>query len=643
MANALANYIGDLPTVVPDATGTPSTDYTNLQTLIGAGGMIIANFEGTYMISQPLIIPSFTYLLLGPATTIKLANQSNTNMLVNANATSTVWAITSISAAAPSGTFQNTQSVVTVTTTLTHNIKAGGFVLIKGDTTGIYNGIWYVTAVTTNTFKFFYMALAANLGTGGGSMTAAQADGQILIEGGVWDGNGLNQSGIGSNYYKGMPWYLNKVYGVRARDLTLRNGFGQYIFAQAYDCLAVNVDIQGSNGLQAIGPCRHIIFEKIESNCADDVVSCLPVPGPGFSGNNLPNGDINGGDVRDVTFRDVTSYSNQGASICSIYQGNVGTAFAVTDIKVQNIASVVGALNAVGVAIRADGATTTEAFGRIQISNVTGNFASAAVQLLGTNGQTTTYDQIEVLGVYGDPSIASPHGAIDIQFATYKQLIVEKIKLFFDQTAGSRYAVNMSNSGCSGENTIIDDFYVTSNGTTNGCGVFQSANAGNTVGRVIGENGTYSGSVAFMNSPAFTGAASVVLDNIRCNGGLSLISLGSSSANIHAANCQSVSASQAAFNLFGSSGTVNVWIDGLEATGNITLNFGSGNTINWYNPDGTAPVDITKLSRSNGQAARHNGATTAGTIGTHQLNCTCDDTNASNSWSSVRAGAIVSY
>jgi hypothetical protein len=95
------------------------------------------------------------------------------------------------------------------------------------------------------------------------------------------------------------------------------------------------------------------------------------------------------------------------------------------------------------------------------------------------------------------------------------------------------------------------------------------------------------------------------------------------------------------FNFYGSPGTIALYVTGMTYAGTIFV--GYAGTLTMYNPDGSCPVDITKLSRAGaGQIAKHNGGTAiTGVVSGDMM--LCDTTNTTGSWHALKSPIAVTY
>ena len=106
------------------------------------------------------------------------------------------------------------------------------------------------------------------------------------------------------------------------------------------------------------------------------------------------------------------------------------------------------------------------------------------------------------------------------------------------------------------------------------------------------------------------------------------------SLDINIFGFKSTSPTVGMFNFYGANAgktaNVKLRVSGLVYSANVFANT-TGANFSVFNPDGSMPVDITKLARTANQTAVHNGGTTAGTIVNGSL-AICDTTNTTNSW-----------
>jgi len=167
--------VGDVPSLINNVllltTNTAAQNTAIIQAALDAGGNVNVIGDGIRLINATLIIKSNTSLALSPDLILKLAPNTNTNMLRNAAWSGTGNEITAISVTNPAiiGT-----AAVRVTATITAHRKAvGDSVFIHGVTPDIYNGIWTVETVPSANQLTYILAydVGDSIAAGAGTQT----------------------------------------------------------------------------------------------------------------------------------------------------------------------------------------------------------------------------------------------------------------------------------------------------------------------------------------------------------------------------------------------------------------------------------------------------------------------------------------
>ena len=273
----------DGATVVPllPGTGNAAANSAAIQAALNGGGTVELFAQGPIYMAVMAEIPNHTTVVLGDGLELRQATSVPFCFFTNSHWNSTPLAVTSITSTIITGAVglvvKRVQTVVTYSET--PDVLAGDGILIKGDTTGYYNGIWEVGSVSGNAVTF-YMSLGgsnAAPANGAGTMTATRSNINCRVTGrGKLNGEYISLNKTAANDYGdyAMMWNncLNPVLdgGVKFYD-TAKGGL-----------MAANCQNPVSSGLEfnlnTAGDCVHYygpmfgypVIESLTGTSGDD-------------------------------------------------------------------------------------------------------------------------------------------------------------------------------------------------------------------------------------------------------------------------------------------------------------------------------------------------------------------------------------
>jgi len=451
-----------------------------------------------------------------------------------------------------------------------HTKTVGQFVLIKGDTTEIYNGVWKVDSVSTNSWTFridgYHTAPASSSGT----ITLYLANSNITITG---DGK-LNQNvngyyiGSGSGYYNGSHCSIfNKISNLYLNPSCFTNA-AKYAM---YICNASNVRIldgvvsNPSDGIHIHGPCQKVFIGKILASTGDDNIA-FTTCNTGYSSLDLTDADgtKNSDGTIDTVIVD-NLVSQVGGSRNLLLSGGGANTYQIKNFEAkglnrQNSFSGTGGC----VVFENLDATGTALFKNIKINNLTGNFAGLNPITLGSFG-AVNIDGLTIDGItckqngsylgLKNSVIAAPYGG-----SVFNDIKIRNIDIDFDQTG---YQTNVTAGLIPNGGGIFDMMSYQNNGVAMTLKNIAFSNCD------IVANGTMSSSYRIMNT-----GGNIDLDNItflNCyndctNSGIyyNYCSTNTNFVNIKASNCGVGANAQAVF-VFSSSQNMFMYLSNIDA------------------------------------------------------------------------------
>lgn len=539
-----------------------------------------------------------------------------------------------------------------------HKYVAGQAVKLSGSVPGGFTAdtIYYVikAGLGANTYQLADspFATSGKQVTSSASTTVtpvlfgAAADGNIsIIGGGVLDMQYGTQPFTESNDWHDHAVILRRVRSPRV-DLSVRSARKYCVMMQDVwhpHVLGLEGDT-GSDGVHVYGPAWNPLIENVRGTFGDDPAVFQPVDGYMYPQYMLGTGFDLGGDFHGGTMRNIRPRHSHNTASAVIYpNGNLGGGADAVIYRMRGQILIDGVgietpdgyngsdfqgWDAVGV-----GNGYVQVAGRIEslvIRNVYGstrlNNDGGGVSL--DIGSVSFYDLAGDL-FYGDGC------AIDVNWANIDQLTINGAR-HSPATGGGLVTLQ-------GSNAVIGS--LTYNGTQAGnanatgtCYLLQTAGAP-TVKEINFNDIRLAANGQAVGPGSFTGTPVANFNGGGGDGYKVLIEQDNNtrSLDINIFGFKSSSPSVGLFNFYGSdsgkTANVKLRVSGLVYSGNVFANI-TGANFSVFNPDGSMPVDLTKLARTAAQTAVHNGGSAAGTIVANNL-CICDASNAANSWKQI--------
>jgi hypothetical protein len=659
---ALQRGVGTVELYGGGPTKTGAQNRVAAQAAIDAGGRVWATTPGTWDIDAGLTIGSNTRFEWAEGVRWKKALGTGTNFafLKNKNFGSVAQKVATIQSGATIGDYGLRLVTVTFSTydPLAGLWPVGGYVYVQGDTSECYNGMFQIETVTSNSVAFF---IAQGQGSGampdatGSAIRASLCDANIWVGGGVIDAN-ARAGFTRSSTYEDHQICFDKVMNPVVERVTFYDGYKYCVMLQ--NCVRPKVRHMyaetRSDGVKVYGPCWDPVIEDVSGDYGDDVVSFQTMEPDGYVGfmapDNVGTGLSSqrggtfwqGGTVRRIVANashvsHVAFYPSGGSTSAPL--GYLMKGEYVVEHVTSQISPEWGSGNPTPgpQAVMSVGAGYVPQPGTIDRLTIRGLQGQLLCDNSGT-GQTITIHHLK---------IESLGSSIDKQ--TYFSMSMDYCDMKMIEVLGGHWVGGWGGSQLfqlRSANAIIRNLVAI--GT-----YFGATSSSLEVLRTLSNTGTlecatfvacvFGPATAVVNGVKWSNTPDIYFNGCRWESGYgsSITVTGSGNYNLHYSNCRAAGPINGFFNFYGPyTGTVNIWIQGTTVSGTLFAN--QTGTINWYNPDGSVPIDITKIARAHGSIAKHNGGTTAGTIPTNCI-AVCDATNTTNSWSCISAGAIKTY
>ena len=200
-----------------------------------------------------------------------------------------------------------------------HSFVKGGFILLKGDTTGYYNRVWEVQAVASNVVTIHCMGYEA-FPNGAGSIIAYKANAFITIKGEGCIGGAYNLTNGTIGYVNLCMVLFNKVKACAYRVRSTKSYQRGCQFVNFYDCEAGGADQvitieSGAVGVQVTGPGDNINIGNIYGGNADDKVAVLTYDVTGAQFYDADGTLNSGGDIGSVDIHHIYDHGNSTRSV----------------------------------------------------------------------------------------------------------------------------------------------------------------------------------------------------------------------------------------------------------------------------------------------------------------------------------------
>lgn len=277
---------GYTPAVTAGTTAAAGTNVTNIQAALNAQGVVNIPTPGVIWVNATLILYSFTRVILGPNTILRMVSGSNVSL----------WKLSSEVAFSAGGATavtltQGTGNAVNVAWTA-HGFTVNQLAWISGANQSGYNGVWRIPAIVdANNFTIYTQKFQATAPTGT-TVGLAAVQGLSLI-GGQHDYNYPNNSGVSPLDSVGIRFvgcgdcYLEDVYVLNCSKYAFN-------FNATHNVRGKNLKWSNphSDGIKVYGPSRSVFLEGCAGVTGDDYISVQTRESSAFATNQLVYGDI---------------------------------------------------------------------------------------------------------------------------------------------------------------------------------------------------------------------------------------------------------------------------------------------------------------------------------------------------------------
>lgn len=584
-SNGVWYYANSIPAEAFGASpgAAPAVNVAAIQAALNVGGFVTITTPGTYLINGTLYIGSDTTLRLGEGVLMYLVNGAMQPMLVNKNWQSNLITVSNgISDAAQSPALTGQRVATADCGSNVHGFKAGQYVLIKGDSSKLYLGVFKVYSVPSPTTFTFLISYKTSYGSSTGTVTAELADANVFVEGGIWDFNGANNQ---SSYsYLAMGMIFNKIGNSYVRDTRVLNTTKYALYVINSDTFVTKdfYSDSSSDGVHYHAFTMNGLVDGLYGQSADDFFAYTS-SNAGYTQYDIPNGDMAaGGDCWGLTVRNIFCDRTTENAVAIHCAG----ALVVAGVLIDNVNIMTGLVRRhVVVDQTSDQATNPTAVQDITIRNLHGCGYENIVKLGGQNASVSdvmVIPKVDIQGIYPGKTLTFTNHAIMLDNANITNFTVDtRSDITFDISA-QRYLINASDqySGWTDLKVLNHTSRTSSSGNSHkiiGCA------SGSTPGKTTFQNVACYGTADFMTgSPA--GTSIVILDNCY-NDAYSFLRVNFTS-NLYVNNCKSGNPGGVPpILVFGSGITVALSVNGLDA----------GGAANWLQV-GTNVADTLNLS-----------------------------------------------
>lgn len=466
--------VGTVAGLVANDQTAALANAAKIQKQLTAQGVVQILTPGVvYITGGSLVIPSWTRLYVGQNTRIVQADNTEGPMLVNSNWRSPVVTLSSISDAATSPVL-NGRRLVTGTTATAHGLTVNDGVLIRGDTSRQYNGVYVINSTPSATTFTFYASKKTAIGSGTGTMTAEPANIGIEVTGGAWDFNGrVNQSAY---TWAAMLFLFSKTGYLHIHDVSLQNATKYDVYCINSDnALIENINVNSSSdGIHLHAFTQNATIRCISGESGDDFIA-YTANNTGYTQYDFLNSNGTdsmsaGGDCIGLTIRDIKP-DRCGEGVVSIYP--VGS-LALESVVVDTFGSDADSANAIlTIAQGGVGAPAATAVKDITVRNIRG-IGRANTIVIGRSTDTVgvTIDKLDISGIYPNGTFAKAGGVVAMTRPTINKCILEpRSKITYDITAAMYFIQTDTNT------TITDLTIADYESATTGSGASHSVSA----------------------------------------------------------------------------------------------------------------------------------------------------------------------
>ena len=614
-----------------DPGASAAVNTTAIQEALNIGGVVRIKKVGDYLVNASLVIKSNTTFILDPGVKLKQDTTDHFHFIHNEHYAST---LISVSAIAVTATETSHMLTVTVDCLSAHGRSVGDTVLIKGDTTGFWNGFHRVVSVIDP--DSFTMEIPSGAGStgipsaGAGTMTLAVADTNITIGGGGeldMDFHDGDTFAVDLNYH-GIV--LNKVLKPIVSNLRF-NRVRKYCVCMANVGYPFVSDIYAntlSDGVHIYGPAWSPHVERMYGSYGDDVCIFQCIDGTSYAG-HMPadsGGSFYGGGsmlhlhpLNGKNSGIAVLYPNSGQTVDSGYRMN-GT-YTVEKVSGIMPLSSDGTYEPVSCFTVGNGyvSSPNSYIESIILRDITGR----SISLNQSIGVNITIDSFVLDGFSSQSPDTGNDNLFPINNMTINKFIAKNLVLI---GRNSNAFISLLSVAAVVKDMLIDGAYLYCPDTAS---IRLIHSVLGTAGKITVRNCTFARRAQITTDATFTGTPIIIVDNIvnlAANTSHLIAIGGTTPAKIRASNCVTESGSGSVFNFFGT-GVIECFCNNMLLAGAAAVNLQTN--VAFKNPDGSAPIDIGLVARTSGSIA-YNSNASRGTLGAAGL-VVCQGT-ASGSW-----------
>ena len=390
----------------------------------------------------------------------------------------------------------------------------------------------------------------------------------------------------------------------------------------------------GSDGCHIYGPAWNPLIENAYGTFGDDVAVFQPIDDNSYAPFEVGSGFDLGGNIYNGTMRNIRARHSHNSGACVIYpNGNSNAAGATNQIYAMRGTFLIDGASVQDPVVTANwtgGPSVTLGNGYTTVPGTIDTLTIRNTQipfLQNTGGSLITINNLTLDGMTND-GFNGTNATLNVDVMTINTLTINPAnitnintnKLVLLKTVNATINTLIYNGGYftqSGSGTFS---LLSSNGGNLGTAIFNGPTLGANV-KLIDESGAYVGTPTFvLNHP------------VGLSGYASMLSLtGSQNAIVKINGLKSIAPVTGVFNIYSYTGTLTMQVSGMDYTGTLFANL-TGSNNSFTNPDGSCPVDLSKIARTAGSTAKcasGNGTIVANTM------ATCDATGAANSWKQI--------
>lgn len=622
------------PAIAGDAA-VASANVAVMQADLDAGRGVSLTNAGDYYVNAALVVPSGGSVHVGPGVRIIAVppTPGGTAFPIcrNANFSATPVSISSITAVK----FGVRNIRLTVVFDAAHLMAAKGYVLIKGDATETVNGVWEIEAITNPTTLTITAGWPSpptgyTFPTITGTLTGVKVDADIHIGGGgVLDLNFHPGGFVMANDWRDHAISLNNVLrpvvdGLRFNDVrkycvmagNVAHGVFRHI--EGYHC---------SDGVHIYGPAWHPLIEHVSGAIGDDAAVFQTIDGPGYIQYQGPNsgGHFHGGTMRHIHPRWT---DNSGSAV---FYPSGGSS---SDLGYKFFGKYI--VEDVGRDLRQSaGFSSGEAFtlgnGYVPYPSTIESLelrsiSSGGIKLDNVAGAKITLESVSIDGYVND--IAANNQSVSMVFrqVEIKSLLVRGLRVRQSDATTTTALFDIDSTATIRSMTVeggridggVSGYLIQSNG-----GTLENATF---VGMALA-NGGWS---AIRNTSTFANVPNIAVLGGYWNVSSAVFVSGNSQGYNY--SCHGITLGGGALvNFYNDTAPIQFRVSGVMNPGGAGIALNLRANVSWYNPDGSAPINITQVKRAVNSIAAHTGDSNNLYL--------CDSSGTTGSWKKMTAPA----